>query len=130
VQFDKSMVVKFLQFWNACPWIELSKIVFPTDVKLRHSLKALAPIDVQLLKSILLRFVQPINVPSFIMFICFESFNSSSFEQFRNTHLSKKLQLLISIDFNAKQEPKAVSPIVVQVERLPTNCKLLQSENA
>lgn len=130
VQFDKSMVLKFIQLKNALSSIEFSKAVFPTDVRLWHSAKALPPMDVQLLKSMLLRFVHPLNVPSFILFICFESFTSSSFGQFRNTKLYKELQLLMSIDFNEEQDRNASSIIVVQLERSPTDCKLLQYENA
>lgn len=130
VLFDKSMVVKLVQPENAFPWIELSKAVFSTDVKLWHPLKALPSIDVQLLKSILLRFVHPLNVLLFILFICFESFTSSSFEQSVNASSPKEVQLLMSIDFNDEQDWKAPYIIVVQLERSPTDCKLLQLVNA
>ena len=36
----------------------------------------------------------------------------------------------MSIDFNDEQLWKADLPIVVQLERSPTDCKLLQPENA
>ena len=110
--------------------IEFSNAVFPMDVKFRQLLKAYSPIEIQLLKSILLRFVHPLNVLLFILIICFESFTSSSFEQPSNTEPSKELQLLMSIDFNEEQYWKALPIIVVQLERSSTDCKLLQFENA